>query len=129
MAQLVEVAEIREILGVSDAIDDDRIGHALLGPSRGGGRSIFQKLTLTLDEPVVTDIEALTESTGAGYTVHGDFLFAEVIDDGGEDLSFCMRANALEIPVHVHTGVKTTHLKHLWLDERIYDRLARLEGC
>lgn len=46
-----------------------------------------------------------------------------------EDLSFCMRANALEIPVHVHTGVKTTHLKHLWLDERIYDRLARLEGC
>jgi hypothetical protein len=34
------------------------------------------------------------------------------------------RATALEIPVHVHTGVRTTHLKHLWLDERIYDRLA-----
>jgi hypothetical protein len=41
-----------------------------------------------------------------------------------EDLSLCTRATALEIPVHVHTGVRTTHLKHLWLDERIYDRLA-----
>lgn len=46
-----------------------------------------------------------------------------------EDLSFCMRANALEIPVHVHSGVKTTHLKHLWLDERLVDRLEPLEGA
>lgn len=45
-----------------------------------------------------------------------------------EDLSFCIRANALEIPVHVHTGVKTTHYKSLWLDERVYDRLARLDN-
>jgi len=40
-----------------------------------------------------------------------------------EDLSLCTRANALEMPVHVHTGIKTTHFKHMWLDERIYDRL------
>lgn len=40
-----------------------------------------------------------------------------------EDLSFCMRANACEIPIHVHTGVKTTHYKSLWLDERVYDRM------
>jgi hypothetical protein len=40
-----------------------------------------------------------------------------------EDLAFCMRANACEIPVHVHTGIKTTHYKSLWLDERIYDRM------
>lgn len=44
----------------------------------------------------------------------------------GEDLSFCMRANALEIPIHVHTGIQTTHYKSLWLDERIYDRLERI---
>jgi hypothetical protein len=44
-----------------------------------------------------------------------------------EDLSFCMRANALEIPIHVHTGVKTTHLKSLWLDERLNDRLERID--
>lgn len=41
-------------------------------------------------------------------------------DDGemiGEDISFCMRANALGFPIHVHTGVRTTHMKHLWLSE------------
>jgi hypothetical protein len=37
-----------------------------------------------------------------------------------EDLSFCMRAGALQIPVHVHTGVKTTHQKTLWLAEDDY---------
>jgi hypothetical protein len=35
----------------------------------------------------------------------------------GEDLSFCMRATELGIPVHVHTGVRTTHLKPTWLSE------------
>lgn len=43
-----------------------------------------------------------------------------------EDLSFCSRAGALGIPIHVHTGVRTTHLKQVWLDERIYDRLESL---
>jgi hypothetical protein len=38
----------------------------------------------------------------------------------GEDLSFCMRATALGIPVHVHTGVKTTHAKRIWLAEHDY---------
>ncbi|WP_167379793.1 glycosyltransferase family 2 protein [Amycolatopsis pretoriensis] len=35
----------------------------------------------------------------------------------GEDVSFCVRAGALDIPVHVHTGVRTTHLKSAWLGE------------
>jgi GT2 family glycosyltransferase len=43
-----------------------------------------------------------------------------------EDLSFCSRAGALSIPVHVHTGVKTSHLKQAWVDERFYDRLERI---
>ena len=37
-----------------------------------------------------------------------------------EDLSMCLRAGALSIPVHVHTGVKTTHQKTLWLAEDDY---------
>lgn len=37
-----------------------------------------------------------------------------------EDLSFCMRAMAVGIPVHVHTGVKTSHQKTLWLSENEY---------
>lgn len=32
-----------------------------------------------------------------------------------EDLAFCIRLGALDIPIHVHTGVKTTHLKPIWL--------------
>jgi hypothetical protein len=50
-------------------------------------------------------------------------------ENGGwisEDLSFCMRCAALDIPMHVHTGVKTSHLKQLWVDERVYDRMAPL---
>jgi hypothetical protein len=38
----------------------------------------------------------------------------------GEDLSFCMRATALDIPIHVHTGVRTTHAKRVWLAEHDY---------
>jgi hypothetical protein len=35
----------------------------------------------------------------------------------GEDISFCVRAALAEIPVVVHTGVRTTHFKHRWLSE------------
>jgi hypothetical protein len=38
----------------------------------------------------------------------------------GEDLSFCARAGALGIPVHVHTGVRATHMKRVWLAEPDY---------
>lgn len=38
-----------------------------------------------------------------------------------EDLSFCLRAAACDIPVHVHTGIKTTHDKGFaFLDEEFY---------
>jgi hypothetical protein len=38
----------------------------------------------------------------------------------GEDLSFCLRAGSLDIPIHVHTGVRTTHFKPEWLGEEDY---------
>jgi hypothetical protein len=40
-----------------------------------------------------------------------------------EDLSFCMRLMEMKIPLFIHTGVKTTHHKAVWVDERQYDRL------
>jgi hypothetical protein len=40
----------------------------------------------------------------------------------GEDLSFCARLMRLEIPVHVHTGIQTTHRKDIWLQEEDYWR-------
>ena len=44
-----------------------------------------------------------------------------------EDLSFCVRAAAVDAPVHVHTGIKTGHDKGgVFLDEAHYDRQQRL---
>lgn len=33
----------------------------------------------------------------------------------GEDLSFCLRLIDLEIPIFVHTGIRTTHMKYVHL--------------
>lgn len=38
----------------------------------------------------------------------------------GEDLSFCVRAGALGIPIYVHTGVRASHMKRVWLAEDDY---------
>jgi len=38
----------------------------------------------------------------------------------GEDLAFCARMLRMEIPIYVHTGVQTTHQKHIWLQEEDY---------
>lgn len=38
----------------------------------------------------------------------------------GEDLSFCVRAGALGIPIFVDTRVKTTHSKRVWISEDDY---------
>jgi len=48
-------------------------------------------------------------------------------DDGkllGEDISFCVRAGAVGIPVHVDTSVRTTHLKNVWLQEADFWEMA-----
>lgn len=51
--------------------------------------------------------------------------FAETLtEDGerlrGEDITFCKRLETLDVPVYVHTGVKTGHVKQLVLDEDRY---------
>jgi len=40
----------------------------------------------------------------------------------GEDISFCVRAATVGAPIHVHTGVRTTHLKPQWVGEQDYWR-------
>jgi len=39
----------------------------------------------------------------------------------GEDISFCIRANALGFPIHVDTRVKVGHHKGWIMDEALYD--------
>ncbi len=61
---------------------------------------------------------------------HGPAWFDRIpARDGsvGEDLSFCMRARELGIPIHVHTGVRTTHMKTLWLAEEHYFQAIEAE--
>lgn len=43
-----------------------------------------------------------------------------------EDLSFCTRLAAVGIPLHVHTGVRISHLKQVWIDESFADRVTPL---
>lgn len=35
----------------------------------------------------------------------------------GEDMSFCVRCALVDVPVYVHTGVRTSHYKAQWLQE------------
>ena len=35
----------------------------------------------------------------------------------GEDLSFCVRVAAKDFPIHVHTGIRTTHQKTVWISD------------
>lgn len=61
----------------------------------------------------------------------GDDWFSQLTHPNGdkgkprtfsEDLSFCVRAAALDIPIHVDTAVKTTHDKGgIFLDEETFD--------
>lgn len=53
--------------------------------------------------------------------------FAEIVSHGravGEDITFCMRAQSLGFPVHVHTGAKVRHRKSTFLDEDLYDQMV-----
>jgi GT2 family glycosyltransferase len=63
----------------------------------------------------------------------GDHWFDHVTHPGGtvfsEDLSFCIRLAAADIPVFVDTSVRTTHDKHgVFLDEDEFDRCRALHA-
>lgn len=44
-----------------------------------------------------------------------------------EDLSFCTRLAGAGIPLAVHTGVRISHLKQVWIDESFADRITTIE--
>lgn len=55
----------------------------------------------------------------------GDVWFDQVADSRnsvvGEDLSFCLRLQALNVPIFVHTGVQTSHHRQVWITETDYE--------
>lgn len=72
-------------------------------------------------------------ATGGAFIVIHRSVFQKIKDDQGEtwfdrvrgtdaslmgeDISFFVRCQALDIPLFIHTGIRTTHLKQLWLGE------------
>lgn len=56
--------------------------------------------------------------------MHGDRWFdMTAYEDGrtvSEDLSFCWRVHTVNRAVHVHTGIRTTHHKDIWVGEDLY---------
>lgn len=58
---------------------------------------------------------------------YGDVWFDTIRHPKGahfsEDLAFCVRLSACDVPIHIHTGVKTGHDKGgVFYDEAFYDR-------
>jgi cephalosporin hydroxylase len=55
----------------------------------------------------------------------GDHWFDQFYDKAGdmvgEDIAFCARLNSIGVVPAVHTGVKTTHHKEIWLSEEDYE--------
>ena len=78
------LAYLEQVVHALGAKDADQCREALVSSPSGRGRSILQRLAMTAGQSEGVDIEALSESSGTGSTVHGDFLFAEEIDDGKE---------------------------------------------
>lgn len=86
--------------------------------------------------PYVPDAVAPVAATGAAFLLihrsvleklraeHGDRWWDQFYDNEGtmvgEDIAFCARLGRAGVPVHVHTGVKTTHHKEFWLSELDY---------
>lgn len=62
--------------------------------------------------------ERIFEKFGASW--YDKSFNASMQQNTSEDLSLCMRALSLGIPVYVHTGVKTSHQKTVWLSEDDY---------
>lgn len=68
-----------------------------------------------------TVVDTLHERWGATWFSH---VPHPEMGQFSEDLSFCLKLAAADIPVHVHTGVKTSHAKATWLNEARFDTEA-----
>lgn len=65
------------------------------------------------------------DATGSAFTLCHRTAYEKVIEKfnvcyqnigpAGEDMSFCTRMGALDIPMYVHSGVRVTHHKRVWV--------------
>lgn len=71
-------------------------------------RSVFEKISAWLQEH------------GAPPTIWYERIPGPDGEQCGEDISFCLRAHQVGLPVMVHTGVITTHQKTVWYGAEDY---------
>lgn len=65
-------------------------------------RSVYEKISYSL------------QAAGAPPHIWFERIAGPDGERCGEDVSFCLRAHQLDIPILVHTGVATTHQKTVW---------------
>ena len=63
--------------------------------------------------------EKIRDRNGGNY--YGHIALPDEDVPLSEDLSFCVRCVEEDVPIHIATGVKTTHYKPRWLSERDLD--------
>lgn len=84
---------------------------------------IHRRVLLTMEERYGTTV--VRDHDGNDKVVPFSMpWFAESIRNGaefGEDWTFCMRAQSLGFPIHVHTGIKLGHVKPHVLDEEAWE--------
>jgi len=66
-------------------------------------------------------LERFKEAMGPDHPAPWFFISYTSNNRFSEDWGFCIRAQTLGIPVHVHTGVRVGHVKARILTEQIYD--------
>jgi len=69
-----------------------------------------------------------------GVTTNPQVWFAEGLTDSkgnplGEDTAFCRKVRLMGIPVHVHTGIKTGHMKSFEITEEKYLNIQVAEAA
>lgn len=141
---------VETILAAADPVEAPIVGGLCFGGGRGGGIFptiyVCKDEQLNLDRLNEYPPDALCEidATGAAFLAIHRTVFERMYAafgrdaDGnetpypwfaygqnagkpvGEDIAFCLRARALEIPVNVHTGVRIGHLKSQVLTEDLY---------
>jgi hypothetical protein len=66
-------------------------------------------------------LERFREAMGPKHPAPWFFISYLPENRFGEDVSFCIRAQTLGIPIHVHTGVRIRHVKAREITEAVYD--------
>ena len=74
------LARLEQVVGSLQTSDPVERRSLLMQPE-GTGRSPFQSLLAELVGDRHVDIDPRTESSGASYPIHGEFLAAEPLDD------------------------------------------------